>query len=277
MDFILAPLQYEFMVKAIGVSALVGAVCSLLSCYLILKGWSLMGDAVSHSVLPGVVLSYSLGLPFGVGAFVFGLFSVISIGYIKSKTRIKEDAVIGIVFTALFALGIVLVSKTPSNVDLMHILFGYVLGISNADAIQTFVIGLITLLTVLVLRKDLLLYSFDEAHAKAIGINTKFLHYVLLVLLALTVVTAIQTVGIILVIAMLITPGSIAYLLTDSFERMLGVSVAVGVASCVIGAYFSYYLDVSTGGAIVVFQALIFVIVMLFAPKYGLFKKRQAN
>jgi len=274
MELLLAPLQYEFMVKAIGVSALVGAICALLSCYMILKGWSLMGDAVSHSVLPGVVLSYIFGLPFGIGAFVFGLFSVLAIGYIKSKTRIKEDAVIGIVFTALFALGIVLISKTPSNIDLTHILFGYVLGISNADALQTLIIGIVTLITILVLRKDLLLYSFDPTHARAIGLNIKALHYTLLILLALTVVAAIQTVGVILVIAMLITPGSIAYLLTDKFDRMLVISTAVGVTSCILGAYFSYYLDISTGGAIVVLQGIIFIFVMFFAPKYGVLKRK---
>lgn len=274
MDLLLAPLQYEFMVKAIGVSALVGAVCALLSCYMILKGWSLMGDAVSHSVLPGVVLSYIFGLPFGIGAFVFGLFSVIAIGYIKTKTRIKEDAVIGIVFTALFALGIVLISKTPSNIDLTHVLFGYVLGISNNDAFQTLIIGAVTLVTILLLRKDLLLYSFDQTHARAIGLNVKALHYTLLTLLALTVVAAIQTVGVILVIAMLITPGSIAYLLTDRFDRMLVIATFVGVFSCIVGAYLSYYLDISTGGAIVVLQGIVFLLVLFFAPKYGILKRK---
>lgn len=275
MEFLLQPLGFEFMVKAIAVSALVGAVCATLSCYLILIRWSLMGDAVSHSVLPGVVISYMLGLPFGIGAFVFGLASVIMIGFIKARTRIKEDAVIGIVFTALFALGIILISKVPSSVDLMHVLFGYVLGISDADALQTFGIGAFTLFILLLLKKDLLLYCFDQTHARAIGLNTTFLRYLLLTLLALTVVSAMQTVGVILVIAMLITPGSTAYLLTDRFDRMLITAQIVGVGSCVVGAYASYYFDISTGGAIVVFQALIFLVAMTFAPKYGLLKLKK--
>lgn len=274
LNWLTAPLAYEFMTKALLVSMLVGIVCSILSCYMILKGWSLLGDAVSHSVLPGVVISYILGIPFGIGAFVFGLGSVIMIGFIKTKTRLKEDAVIGIVFTALFALGVVLISKTPSDIDLMHVLFGYVLGISNADAIQTLIIGIVTIALTLVFRKDLLLYCFDPKHARSIGINTTALHYLFLVLLALTTVTAIQTVGIILVIAMLITPGSLAYLLTDRFDHMLAISVASGVVSCVIGAYASYYLDISTGGAIVVAQAILFGFVLLLAPKYGIMKRR---
>lgn len=263
------------MIKAIAVSALVGAVCATLSCFLILIRWSLMGDAVSHSVLPGVVISYMLGIPFGIGAFIFGLASVIAIGFIKARTRIKEDAVIGIVFTALFAFGIILISKVPSSVDLMHVLFGYVLGISDADALQTFGIGAITLTILLVLKKDLLLYCFDQTHARAIGLNTTFLRYLLLTLLALTVVSAMQTVGVILVIAMLITPGSTAYLLTDRFDRMLIIAQSVGVGSCVVGAYASYYFDISTGGAIVVFQALLFLTALAFAPKYGLLKLKK--
>ena len=274
LNWITAPLAYAFMTKALLVSMLVGIVCAILSCYMILKGWSLLGDAVSHSVLPGVVISYLLGIPFGIGAFVFGLGSVITIGFIKSKTRIKEDAVIGIVFTALFALGIVLISKTPSEIDLMHVLFGYVLGISNQDAIQTLVIGVVTIALTLYFRKDLLLYCFDPKHARSIGINTTMLHYLFLVLLALTTVTAIQTVGIILVIAMLITPGALAYLLTDKFDEMLTISVGSGVVSCVVGTYASYYMDISTGGAIVVTQAILFLFALVLAPKYGIMKRR---
>jgi manganese transport system permease protein len=264
------PFQYEFMLKALGVSALVGLVCAVLSCYMILKGWSLMGDAVSHSVLPGVVVSYLLGLPFAVGAFVFGFLSVLTIGYIKRNSRIKEDAVIGLVFTAFFALGLILISKTPSTVDLTHVLFGHVLGISNEDIIQTVVIGAFTLGAILVLRKDLMLFCFDEHHARAIGLNTSFLYYALLSLLALTIVAALQTVGIILVISMLIAPGAIAYLLTDRFNRMMLIASAVSVLSSLVGAYASYHLDASTGGCIVVLQALIFGAAFIFAPKRGL-------
>lgn len=269
MDAIILPLQYDFMLKAIIVSTLVGVVCALLSCFLVLRRWSLMGDAVSHSVLPGVVLAYVAGIPFSIGAFVFGLGGVLGIGYIKEKVRLKDDAVIGIVYTTLFALGLVLVSKVPSNIDLMHILFGYVLGISDADALQVVGIAVVVAGIVVALRRSLLLYAFDPAHANAIRLKVSFYHYLLLVLLALTVVASVQTVGIILVIAMLITPGAIAHLLTDRFDRMLGIAAAVSVLACVTGAYASYYFDVSTGGAMVLVLGAIFFITFLASPKYG--------
>jgi len=274
-----APLQYEFMVKAIAVSALVGLVCSVLSCYMTLKGWALMGDAVSHAVMPGVVLAYILKIPFAIGAFVFGVSSVLAIGFIKSKTRIKEDTVIGLVFTGFFAFGLVLISKTPSTVDLTHILFGNVLGISNQDIIQTVLIAAITLVTILVLRKDLLLFCFDPTHARSIGLNTVALYYILLSVLSLTIVAALQTVGIILVVAMLVTPGATAYLLTDRFDHMMLIAAASGVFSSVMGTYISYHIDGATGGCIVVLQTLIFVGTMIFAPKYGLLiraRRKQA-
>jgi len=267
------PLQYEFIQKAILVSALVGVVCSALSCYITLKGWSLMGDAISHSVLPGVVLSYIANVPFSIGAFIFGLGSAIGIGFVKSQTRIKEDASMGIVFTGSFALGLVLISKTPSNIDLQHILFGNVLGISDGDMIQTFVISAITLGTVLVFRKDLLLFCFDPTHARAIGLNTQFLNYMLLALLSMTIVAAQQTAGITLVVAMLITPGATAYLLTDRFDRMLGIAVGIGVFSSVMGTYLSYHFDGSTGGSIVLLMTLFFIVTMIFAPKHGLLNR----
>ena len=270
LDWLIEPLQYGFLVKAIWVSAFVGLVCAVLSCYITLKGWSLMGDAVSHSVVPGVVVAYALNIPFAIGAFVFGFGSIVAIGYIKSQTRLKEDAVIGVVFTGFFAFGIVLVTKIPSNIDLFHILFGNVLGISGQDIIQTLIAGIITLVVILLRRKDLLLFCFDPNHAKAIGLNTQFIYYTMLSVLALTIVTALQTAGIILVIAMLVTPGAIAYLMTDRFDRMLAISVASSVFSCVAGTYFSYHLDVSTGGAIVVTLTLIFLLTMVFAPKYGI-------
>lgn len=270
MDAIIAPLQYDFMLKAIIVSSLVGLICALLSCFLVLKRWSLMGDAVSHSVLPGVVLAYAVGIPFSIGAFVFGLGAVVGIGYIKERVRLKDDAVIGIVYTTLFALGLVLVSKIPSNIDLMHILFGYVLGISNSDAWQVGIIATLAAATVLLLRKNLLLYIFDPSHAQAIRLNVRFYHYLLLVLLALTVVASVQTVGIILVIAMLITPGAIAHLWTDRFDHMLAIAASASVISCIAGAYASYYFDVSTGGAMVLILGLLFLVTFLFAPKYGL-------
>lgn len=269
MEYIINPLQYDFMLKAIIVSSLVGVVCALLSCFLVLKRWSLMGDAVSHSVLPGVVLAYAIGIPFSIGAFVFGLGGVLGIGYIKQKVRLKDDAVIGIVYTTLFALGLVLVSKIPSNIDLMHILFGYVLGISDADAWQVGAIALAVIIILLALRKSLLLYIFDPSHAKALRLPVTFFHYLLLVLLALTVVASVQTVGIILVIAMLITPGAIAHLLTDRFDKMLAISATASVVACVVGAYASYYFDVSTGGAMVLVLGGLFILAFLFAPRYG--------
>ncbi|MBD2034598.1 metal ABC transporter permease [Leptolyngbya sp. FACHB-321] len=270
-----APLQSEFMVRAICVSALVGMVCSALSCYMTLKGWALMGDAVSHAVMPGVVIAYMLNLPLAVGAFVFGVGSVITIGFIKVKTRVKEDTVIGLVFTGFFALGLVLVSKVRSSIDLTHILFGNVLGISDADIVQTVIISVITLATLALLRKDLILFCFDPTHARSIGLNTTFLYYVLLSLLSLTAVAGLQTVGIILVVAMLVTPGATAYLLSDRFDYMVLIAMASGVFSSVIGTYISYYIDGATGGCIVVLQTLLFVIAMVFAPKHGLLAKAQ--
>ena len=270
IDWLVEPLQYPFLVQAIWVSAFVGLVCAVLSCYITLKGWSLMGDAVSHAVVPGVVVAYALNIPFAIGAFLFGFGATVAIGYIKSKTRLKEDAVIGVVFTGFFAFGLVLVTKIPSNIDLFHILFGNVLGISPEDIIQTLIAGIITLVVILIRRKDLLLFCFDPNHAKAIGLNTQLMFYTLLSVLALTIVTALQTAGIILVIAMLVTPGSTAYLLTDRFDRMLGISIATSVFSCVMGTYFSYHFDVSTGGAIVVLLTVLFMVAMVFAPKYGI-------
>ncbi len=275
MNWLIAPLQYGFMVKALWVSALVGLVCAALSCFMILKGWALMGDAVSHAVLPGVVLAYVMNIPFAIGAFVFGVGSVVAIGFIQSHTRVKEDTVIGLVFTGLFALGIVLVSKVKSSVDLGHILFGNVLGIGDGDIIQTVIIAAITLVTLALLRKDLILFCFDPTHARSIGLNTNFLYYVLLSLLSLTAVAGLQTVGIILVVAMLITPGATAYLLCDRFDRMMLVAMSSGVFSSVLGTYVSYHLDASTGGCIVVVQTLVFLIAMIFAPKHGILSRTK--
>ncbi|MGK7894705.1 MAG: metal ABC transporter permease [Xenococcus sp. (in: cyanobacteria)] len=271
------PLQYGFMLKALWVSAFVGVVCAVLSCYITLKGWSLMGDAVSHAVVPGVVVAYALGIPFALGAFIFGFGATVAIGYVKAKTRLKEDAVIGVVFTGFFAFGIVLSTKIPSNIDLFHILFGNVLGISTGDIIQTLIAGMLTLGIILLRRKDLLLFCFDPNHAKAIGLNVQLMYYTLLSVLALTIVAALQTAGIVLVIAMLVTPGATAYLLTDRFDQMLGISVGTSVLSCLLGTYISYHLDIPTGGCIVVLLTLIFVISMIFAPKYGLLNQGKTK
>jgi manganese transport system permease protein len=270
IQWFIAPLQHEFMLKAILMSGLVGLVCSALSCFMTLKGWALMGDAVSHAVMPGVVIAYALNLPLALGAFVFGLGAVAAIGFIKAKTRIKEDTVIGLVFTGFFALGLVLVSKIKSSIDLTHILFGNVLGISDGDILQIIIISVITLVTIAILRKDLILFCFDATHARSIGLNTTFLYYVLLSLLSLTAVAGLQTVGIILVVAMLVTPGATAYLLSDRFDHMMLIAMASGVFSSVMGTYISYHIDGSTGGCIVVLQTLLFLVAMVFAPKHGL-------
>jgi len=275
-QWLVQPLQYEFMVKAIAVSALVGVVCAMLSCYMILKGWALMGDAVSHSVLPGVVLSYALGLPYAIGAFVFGLGSVFLIGLIQRQSRIKEDTAIGLVFTGFFAAGLILVSKTPSSVPLTHILFGNPLGIPNAELWQTMIASVITIMGILLFRKDLMLFCFDPIHAKSIGLPTNFLYYLLLTLLSLTIVAALQTVGIVLVIAQLITPAATAYLLCDRFDRMMLIAVIVSLFASILGTYISFHLNVSTGGTIVVLQTLLFLSAFIFAPKHGLLARHNA-
>ena len=275
--FLIEPLQHAFMVRALLISATVGGVCGLLSCYMILKGWALMGDAVSHSVLPGVILAYAIGLPFSVGAFVFGVGSVATIGFVKQKSRIKEDTVIGLVFTGFFALGLVLLSKTRSNIDLMHILFGNVLGISIADIQQTVLISALVTAVLLLFRRDLLLFCFDPTHARSIGINTGVLHYLLLSVLSLAAVAGLQTVGIILVVAMLVTPGATAYLLTDRFDRMSWLAIGSSILSSLLGVYTSYWTDSSTAGCIVLVQTGLFLIAFLFAPKHGILRHRFAS
>lgn len=274
INFLFEPLQHAFMVRALLISATVGGVCGLLSCYMTLKGWALMGDAVSHSVLPGVILAYILGLPFSVGAFVFGVGSVATIGFVKQKSRIKEDTVIGLVFTGFFALGLVLVSKTRSNIDLGNILFGNVLGISSADIQQTLLISAVVTGVLLLFRRDLLLFCFDPTHARSIGINTGVLHYLLLSVLSLAAVAGLQTVGIILVVAMLVTPGATAYLLTDRFDRMTWLAICSSILSSIVGVYTSYWTDSSTAGCIVLVQTGLFVVAFLFAPKYGILRQR---
>lgn len=267
------PLSHAFMVRALMISALVGGVCGLLSCYMSLKGWALMGDAVSHAVLPGVIVAYALGLPFSIGAFVFGVGSVAMIGFVKQKSRVKEDTVIGLVFTGFFALGLVLVSKIRSNIDLMHILFGNVLGISISDIFQTILISGLIVSVLVIFRRDLLLFCFDPTHARSIGINTGALHYLLLSALSLAAVAGLQTVGVILVVAMLVTPGATAYLLTDRFDRMTWIAIASSVLSSLLGVYISYWTDSSTAGCIVLVQTGLFILAFLFSPNYGLVRR----
>lgn len=270
IDTLLMPLQYDYMLKAIFVSGVIGGVCAFLSCFITLKGWSLMGDALSHSVVPGVAIAYYIGWPFAAGAFVTGLLAAAGMGFVKTKTRLREDAVIGVVFTAFFAFGILLISLFPSEVNLRSIVFGNILGISNADIIQVLIISAVTLIVLGLKWRDLLLFCFDVNQARALGLNTTVLHALLLTLLSATAVAALQTVGAVLVVAMLVTPGATAYLLTDRFGRMIGWAVGMGVGTSLIGAYASYFFDGSTGGCIVTLQSALFVIALIFAPKHGM-------
>jgi manganese/iron transport system permease protein len=274
IDALLVPLQYEYMVKAILVSGLIGGVCAFLSCFITLKGWSLMGDALSHAVVPGVAVAYMAGWPFAAGAFFTGLLAALGMGFVKKKTRLREDAVIGVVFTAFFALGLLLISLFPSNVDLRTIVFGNILGISDPDIWQIVIISAITLGVLGAKWRDLLLFCFDPQQARALGLNVAALHLTLLTLLSATAVAALQTVGACLVVAMLVTPGATAYLLTDRFGKMLGLAAAMGVSTSLVGAYASYFFD-STGGCIVTLQSLLFLAALTFAPKHGLLAARS--
>lgn len=269
------PFQHGFMLEAFAIAALVGAVCAVLSCFLVLKGWSLMGDAISHAVLPGVVVAYAVGMPLAIGAFISGLFCAASTGWIKSNSRLKEDTIMGIVFTGLFALGLVLFTKVTSDVHLNHILFGSPLGITREDMIQIVVTAGVTLAVVLVKRRDLLLFCFDPNQARAVGLNTTALHYLLLALLAATIVASLQAVGIILTVAMLITPGCIGYLLTDRFGRMMAIAAASAVFAAVAGTYACFLLDAPPAACIVLVQSAVFVCALITAPKHGLLANRR--
>ncbi len=273
---LLAPFHHGFMVEAMLMAALIGGTCAILSCYLVLKGWSLMGDAISHAVLPGIVLAYIVGAPLAVGAFLAGLACASSTGWITNHSRIKDDAVMGVVFTGLFALGLVMFTKVTTDVHLNHILFGSLLGIERSDMIQAVSAASITLVILAVVRKDILLYLFDANQARAVGLNTTFLHYLFLALLSLTIVAALQAVGIILTVAMLIVPGCIGLMLTDRFNRMLAIASSAAIFSAVAGTYFSYFLNGETGACIVLTQATILTLAALFGPKYGILSRARA-
>jgi manganese/iron transport system permease protein len=238
---------------------------------MVLKGWSLMGDAISHAVLPGIVVAFLLGIPLVVGAFVAGLSCALLTGYLKENSRIKEDTVMGIVFSGMFGLGLVIFTKVETEQHLSHILFGDVLGVSVRDLVETGVIAGVTLLVIGLKRRDFLLYCFDPNYARSIGLPVRALHYGLLVLLSLTIVASLKAVGIILVIAMLVAPGAIAYLLSDSFERMLIIAVAVATGSCALGTIVSFHVDGATGACIVLIQMVAFLLAFFFAPKRGVF------
>jgi manganese/iron transport system permease protein len=261
--WLFSPFAHEFMQRGLIVALMVGVVCAVLSCFLVLKGWSLMGDAVSHAVLPGIVLAHIVSLPLAIGAFVAGLGCALGIGYLKENSRVKEDTVMGIVFSGMFALGLVMFVKVDSDQHLLHILFGNMLGVRWADIAETALIALPTVAIMLAKRRDFLLVSFDPAHARAIGLPVAALHFGLLILLALTIVAALKAVGIILVVAMLVAPGAVGYLVTRQFDRMLVVAIAVATASSVLGTILSFHIDAATGPCIVVVQAGFFLAALL--------------
>jgi len=274
LDWVVLPKQYPFVQRALIIALITGACCAVLSCFLVLKGWSLMGDAVSHAVLPGMVLATMAGLPLAVGAFMAGLFCAVATGWLQANSRVKSDTVMGIVFSGMFGLGLVLLTKVETDQHVMHILFGNLLGVSARDIVETIVLGGACLVFVVLRRRDLLLMSFDPVHARVVGLATGFLHYGLLTALAMTIVVSLKAVGVILVVAMLIAPGATAYLATDRFERMLVVAIAVSVFATVSGTFISFHLDAATGACIVLIQAAVFVGVLLLAPKKGLLRTR---
>jgi len=275
MDWLLEPLTYDFLVRALAVTTVAAVVCAVLSCWLVLIGWALMGDAVSHAVLPGVVLAYVFGAPFALGALVFALLAVALIGGLRDSSRLKEDTAIGVVFTTLFALGLVLISVTPSQTDLTHILFGNLLGVATADLVQVLVLAAAAVGVLVAKRRDLTLFAFDPTHAFAIGLSPRRLSALLLGLLAVTTVMALQAVGVILVVALLIIPGATAYLLTDRFSRMLLIAPVVAGVCAVVGIYASFYLDASPGGVVVLTMGSVFALVYLFSPRHGVLLRRR--
>jgi len=274
IDLLLEPLSYGYMRNAIWVSALVGGVCAFLSAYLMLKGWSLIGDALSHSIVPGVAGAYMLGLPFSVGAFFSGALASASMLFLNQRTKLREDAIIGLIFTSFFGLGLFMVSLSPTSVNIQTIVLGNILAVTPADTLQLVIISVISLVILLAKWKDLMITFFDEAHARSIGINPTALKILFFTLLSACTVAALQTVGAFLVIAMVVTPGATAYLLTDRFPRLIMVSVAIGTLSALIGAYASYFLDGATGGIIVVLQTMAFLTAFVFAPKHGMLAQR---
>ncbi|PHM67085.1 SitD protein [Xenorhabdus stockiae] len=264
IEFITEPFMHDFMQRAIVAAIVVGTVCAVLSCYLVLKGWSLMGDAISHAVLPGIVLAFVAGIPLAIGAFLSGIFCAFATGYLKEHSRVKEDTVMGVVFSGMFAFGLVLFTRIDTEQHLTHILFGSILGITQNELIQIMCIAGFTLAIVLLKRKDFMLYCFDPNQAKVVGLPVKLLHYGLLSLLALTIVASLQAVGIILVIAMLISPGIIAFILCRNFERMMIVAIIASVTSSVLGTIVSFHIDGETGACIVIIQAIFFAFAVIY-------------
>lgn len=277
IDLLAEPFSYGYMTNAMWVSALVGGVCAFLSAYLMLKGWSLIGDALSHSVVPGVAGAYLLGLPFALGAFIAGGLAAGAMLFLSERAGLKIDVIIGLIFTSFFGLGLFMVSVNPMAVSVQTITMGNILAISPEDTLQLAIIGVVSLIVLVAKWKDLMVTFFDENHARSIGLRPEILKVVFFALLSASVVAAMQTVGAFLVIAMVVTPGATAYLLCDRFPRLILTSVAIGALTSFFGAYASYFLDGATGGIIVVLQTLIFLTAFVFAPKHGLLaSKRKA-
>lgn len=264
INILLEPFVYTYMQQAFAIVLIISIPTSLLSCFLVLKGWSLMGDAIAHSVLPGVVIAYIVGIPIAIGAFIAAMISAVATGFFNDNTRLREDTIMGIVFSSMFALGIVMMTKIESGVHLDHILFGDVLGVSWQDILESAIITILVSLFIFYKGKDLMLYVFDSQHAKAIGLNINFYQYSILILLSLTIVGALKAVGMILVIALLITPGAIANLVTDSFKRMLLVSLFVSSITSILGVYISFYINSAPAPTIIVLLSLIFIIVFFY-------------
>ncbi|PZL90058.1 hypothetical protein CKF42_00975 [Pantoea sp. ARC270] len=275
MELLLEPFSYHYMLNAMWVSAMVGGLCAFLSCYLMLKGWSLIGDALSHSIVPGVAGAYMLGLPFALGAFLSGGLAAGSMLLLNQRTRLKEDAIIGLIFSSFFGLGLFMVSLNPTAVNIQTIVLGNILSIAPADILQLALIGGISIAVLLVKWKDLMVTFFDEQHARAIGLQPERLKILFFILLAVSTVAALQTVGAFLVICLVVTPGATAWLLTDRFPRLLVIAVAIGSLTSFLGAWASYYLDGATGGIIVVAQTLLFLLAFIFAPRHGLLANRR--
>ncbi|MEO1747987.1 MAG: metal ABC transporter permease [Pseudomonadota bacterium] len=275
IEYLAQPFGYQYMVNAMWVSALVGAVCAFLSCYLMLKGWSLIGDALSHAIVPGVAGAYMLGIPFALGAFLAGGLAAGSMLFLNNRTGLRQDAIIGLIFTSFFGLGLFMVSLSPTAVDIQTITLGNILAITPADTLQLVIIGGVTLFILTLKWKDLMLVFFDENHARSVGINPNFYKLLFFTLLAASCVAALQTVGAFLVIAMVITPGATAYLLSDRFPRVLMIAITIGVLSSFFGAYLSFFVDGATGGIIICLQTLAFLSAFVFAPKHGLLASRR--
>lgn len=275
MSTLVEPFTYDYMLNAMWVAALVGGVCAFLSCYLMLKGWSLIGDALSHSIVPGVAGAYMLGLPFAIGAFFSGGLAAAAMLFLNQRTKLKEDAIIGLIFSSFFALGLFMVSLRPTAVNIQTIVLGNVLAITPADTLQLAIIGFVSLAILVVKWKDLMVTFFDENHARSIGLKPAALKVMFFALLSASTVAALQTVGAFLVICLVVTPGATAYLLTDRFPRLLIIAVIIGSVTSFVGAYASYFLDGATGGIIVVLQTLLFLIAFFFAPKRGMLAARR--